>query len=92
MLIIGGAGGYFIGYALKRTVKILLIVLGILAFSLASLAFIGTINVNYDGLVVGITNLINPQQLSMIVLQALTGYLPLIASFAVGLIFGIGRE
>jgi len=91
MLIIGGVGGYFMGYLLKRTAKILLIGFGILVFSLASLAFIGTINVDYEGLATGVTNLFNPQQLSMI-LQTMAGYLPLIAGFAVGLLLGIGRR
>jgi len=91
MLIIGGVGGYFIGYLLKRIVKILLVGLGIIAFLLASLALVGTINVNYEGLAIGITNLFNPQQLSMII-QAFASYLPMITGFAVGFLLGIGRQ
>ena len=91
MLIIGGVGGYFTGYILKRLVKILLIGLGILVLLLASLAFLGTINVNYEGLFTGIANLISPQQVSMIV-QAITSNIPLLASFVVGFVLGIGKQ
>lgn len=91
MLIIGGLGGYFIGYILKRTVKLLLIGLGVIVFFVASLAIVGTIDVDYEGIVFGIGSLFNPQQLSMI-LQALASYLPLVAGFAVGFLLGIGKE
>lgn len=91
MLIIGGVGGYFTGYILKRLVKVLLVGLGILVFLLASLAFLGTINVNYEGFFTGLANLIGPQQVSMIV-QAITSYIPLVASFAVGFLLGIGKK
>jgi len=91
MLIIGGVGGYFIGYILKRIVKVLLLGLGIIVFLLASLGLVGTINVNYEGLVAGITNLFNLRQLSVI-LQAATSYLPLLASFAIGFLLGIVKH
>lgn len=91
MLIIGGIGGYFIGYILKRTVKILLIGVGILAFLLASLTFMGTINVNYEGIAIGVANLFNPQQLS-IILQVIASYLPLLAGFGLGFLLGIGKR
>jgi len=91
MLIIGGIGGYFIGYLLRRIVKALLIGLGVLVFLLASLALVGSINVNYDGITAGIANLFNPQQLSMI-LQAISSYLPMISGFALGFLLGIGKK
>lgn len=91
MLIIGGVGGYFIGYLLKRVVKVLLIGLGILFFLLASLAFMGTINVNYDGVITEVTNLVNPQQLS-VMLQAVSTYLPMIAGFGLGFLLALGKR
>lgn len=91
LLIMGGVGGYFIGYILKKTIKVLVIGIGAMIFLLSSLTVIGTINVNYDGITAGITNLFNPQQLSMM-FQAAANYLPLIAGFAVGLILGIGKK
>lgn len=91
MLIIGGVGGYFIGYLLKRIAKILLIGLGIIAFLLASLTVLGTINVNYEGLANGIGNLFDAQQISMI-LEAFASYLPILAGFSVGFLLGIGRR
>jgi len=91
MLIIGGVGGFFIGYVLKKVVKILLMGLGVLVFVLAALALIGTIDVNYDGLIVGVSSLFNPQQLSMI-LQALTNYLPAVAGFAIGFLLAIAKQ
>jgi uncharacterized membrane protein (Fun14 family) len=91
MLIIGGVGGYFIGYILRRIVKVLLIGLGIIVFLLASLTFFGTINVNYDGIVTEVANLFNPQQLS-VMLQAVSSYLPMITGFALGFLLALGKR
>jgi uncharacterized membrane protein (Fun14 family) len=91
MLIIGGVGGYFIGYLLKRVVKVLLIGLGIVVFLLASLTFFGTINVNYDGIVTEVGNLFNPQQLS-VMFQAASSYLPMITGFALGFLLALGKR
>jgi len=91
MLIIGGVGGYFAGYVLKRIVKVLLVGLGILVFLLASLAVLGTISVNYGGLFAGFANMIDPQQVSMIV-QVIASNIPILASFAVGFLLGIGKK
>lgn len=91
MLIIGGVGGYFFGYVVRKIVKMLLIVLGILVFLLASLAFMGSINVDYEGIVNGLANVFNPQQFSMI-MQAVTDYLPMIAGFGLGFILAMGKS
>lgn len=91
MLIIGGVGGYFAGWFLKKTIKLLLIGSAIVVFVLAALAYLGTINVNYDGLLAGLTNLFSPSQLPA-VLQALASFLPLIASFVIGFLLGFVRK
>ena len=91
MLIIGGVGGYFFGYLLRKIVKMLLIWFGVTVFLLASLAFVGTINVKYEDIAAGVANFINPQQASMI-LQVFTGYLPLLSSFVIGFLLGIGKK
>jgi len=91
LLIVGGVGGYFIGYVLKKTIKVLLIGIAVIVFLLSLLAVFGTINVNYDGIAVAMTNLINPQQLSML-FQGVANFLPLLAGFAIGFILGIGKS
>lgn len=88
MLIIGGVGGYFAGWFLKKTIKLLLIGSAIVVFVLAALAYLGTINVNYDGLLAGLTNLFSPSQLPA-VLQALASFFAFDSQFCYWLSVGI---
>jgi uncharacterized membrane protein (Fun14 family) len=83
---IGGIGGFFVGYAVKKIIRIAIII-GVFAFSLIYLAYTGVINVNFDEFM-KLTGLADP------VVGLLTPFLsalPFLGSFVVGLWFGFKK-
>jgi len=88
---IGGIGGFFIGYTIRKFIKIALI-LGIIIFSLIFLAYTNLINVNYGGLsemASGFVNAVNP---ALGVFTPLLVHTPFIVSLIVGFIIGFKME
>ena len=88
---IGGIGGFFIGYAMRKFFKIALI-LGAVVFSLIVLAYTNVINVNYGGLsemASGFVNTVNPV---LDLITPLLIHIPFILSLIFGLIIGFKRE
>lgn len=86
-LSVGGIGGFFIGYAVKKITRIAIII-GVVVFSFAYLAFTKVININYDALL----NLL--PDLSYPVVGLLAPFLsafPFLSSFIVGLWFGFKK-
>ena len=83
---IGGAGGFFIGYATKKIVKILMVLLGLYALSLFYLMHIGVIRLNSEKLLETISSLV--AQTTGFFLSTIA-YLPLSGSFAAGFALGI---
>ena len=82
----GGAGGFLIGYAAKKLVKILMFFLGLGALSLLYLAHTGVIDINSQKLAEA-TSSILAQAASF--LSATITYLPFSGSFAAGFVLGI---
>jgi uncharacterized membrane protein (Fun14 family) len=82
----GGAGGFLVGYAIKKIIKILLFFLGLYALSLFYLMHIGVIDVNSEKLAEATSNLL-PQIAGF--LSSTITYLPLSGSFAAGFMLGI---
>jgi len=82
----GGAGGFLIGYATKKIVKILLFFLGLYALSLFYLVHIGVIDVNSEKLAEATSSL-----LAHIAgfFSSTIAYLPFSGSFAAGFMLGI---
>ena len=87
-LCIGGIGGFFIGYALRKVFKIALI-LGIVVFFLMFLVYINVIGVDYGGLVSNFINAINP---ALGLLTPLLVHLPFVASLIIGLVIGFKKK
>jgi len=83
---IGGIGGFFVGYAVKKITKIAIII-GVFAFSLIYLAYTNVINVDYEELT-KIPGLANP---AMGFLAPLISALPFLFSFFVGLWLGFKK-
>lgn len=46
----GGVSGFFIGYAIKKLLKVLAAIIGLFSLAVAYLGYIGILNVNYQGL------------------------------------------
>jgi len=84
---IGGIGGFFIGYAARKVVKIALI-LGIIVFSLIFLAYTNVIGVDFGGLADGVSKFINAVNPALGLLAPLLTNLVFIGSLIVGLIAG----
>jgi uncharacterized membrane protein (Fun14 family) len=83
---IGGIGGFFVGYAVKKITRIAIII-GVVVFFFAYLAFTNVININYD-------ELLNFSGIAGTVVELLTPFLsafPFLGSFIVGLWFGFKK-
>ncbi len=84
---VGGIGGFFVGYAVKKITRIAIII-GVVVFSFAYLAFTGVINIDYDELLKLWPDLSNPV---VELLAPFISTLPFLGSFFVGLMYGFKR-
>jgi len=84
---IGGIGGFFIGYAIRKVIKIALI-LGIVVFSLLFLVYAKVIGINYGEFVNAVSRFFENIDPVLGALSPLLLHLPLIGSLIVGLIAG----
>jgi uncharacterized membrane protein (Fun14 family) len=82
----GGAGGFLIGYAAKKIVKILLFFLGLYSLSLFYLVNMGVIDLNSEKLAEATSSLL-AQTTGFF--SAAIAYLPFSGSFATGFALGI---
>ena len=87
---IGGIGGFFVGYAVKKIAKILAVILGIFLLSLISLAYVGVINMNYDKLTGVLSKLTIPEQATELLMPIIAN-LPFAGSFAVAFLIGLKK-
>lgn len=83
---IGGIGGFFVGYIVKKIVRIAIII-GVFAFSLVYLAYANVINVNFSEL----TEIIGVTEPALGLFAPLASALPFLGSFFVGLVFGLRK-
>ena len=82
---IGAFGGFFVGYILKKMIKIA-IVIGVLVFALIYFAYGGVIDVNYGKLIESISEYAGS---AWEFLTPLLSNLPFIGSFILGLVLGL---
>jgi len=82
----GGAGGFLIGYAAKKIVKILMFFLGLYSLSLFYLVHAGVIDINSEKLAEATSSLL-AQTAGFF--SAAIAYLPFSGSFATGFALGI---
>ena len=88
---IGGIGGFFIGYAIRKVVKVALI-LGMVVFSLMFLAFTNVIDIDYGGLVEMVSKFISTVNPALGLLTPLLAHLPFVGSLIFGLIVGFKKK
>jgi len=84
---VGGIGGFFVGYAVKKITRIAIII-GVGAFFLIYLAYTKVINVNYDEVLKLWPGLADPV---LGLLAPFISALPFLGSFFVGLWFGFKK-
>lgn len=85
---IGAIGGFIIGFAIKKTLKLLVIIAGIFLLILLYLGYSGAITVNFGKLFEAIGNLLGWGQQAAGWITAIISTLPLTGSFVLGLILG----
>lgn len=90
-LCIGGIGGFLIGYAMRKVIKVALIV-GVVVFSLIFLAYTDVINVDYSGLSETASSFVNAVNPALNLLTPLFAHIPFIVSLVFGLFLGFRRE
>ena len=90
-LCIGGIGGFLIGYALRKFLKVALVI-GVIVLSLILLAYTNVINVDYDGLSEVASNFVTAVNPALDLVTPLLAHIPFLASLIFGLIVGLRRE
>jgi uncharacterized membrane protein (Fun14 family) len=90
-LCIGGIGGFLIGYAIRKFIKIALII-GVIVFSLIFLAYTNVINVDYGGLAEMASSFVNAINPALDVFTPLLAHIPFIVSLMIGLFLGFTRD
>jgi len=90
-LCIGGIGGFLIGYAIRKFVKIALII-GVLVFSLIFLAYTNVINVDYGGLAEIASSFVSAINPALDVFTPLLAHIPFIVSLLIGIFLGFTRD
>jgi len=91
LLGVGGIGGFFVGYGVKKFTKILAIFIGVFFLAVISLDYIGVFAINYEGIVGFISKLFDPTQATE-VLMPLIANLPLVVSFIAGFSIGLKKS
>ena len=86
-LAIGGIGGFFLGYMLKKVTRLALIV-GVLIFAILYLAYDNLIRIEYDQLLRRIQYIITP---AWGFLSPLLSNVPFASSLIVGVIIGFRK-
>jgi uncharacterized membrane protein (Fun14 family) len=90
-LFLGGVGGFLIGYAIRKVLKIALIV-GVVVFLLMLLASTNIINVDYSGLAETTTNVLTAINPALSLITPLLAHVPFIVSLVFGLFLGFKRS
>jgi len=83
---IGGIGGFFVGYVVKKLIRIAIII-GVFIFSLVYLAYANVINIDYHELI-EIARITEP---TLGLFAPLLSALPFLGSFLVGLVYGLKK-
>jgi len=88
MLVIGGVAGYFAGHLLKR-VSGMALAIGIFAFIIIYLIYIGTFDVKLDTITANITKFL--EIIGPLGFASLASSVPFVASFVAGIFIGYRR-
>jgi uncharacterized membrane protein (Fun14 family) len=88
MLVIGGVSGYFIGHLFKK-ISGMLLTIGIFAFLLIYLVYIGAFDIKFESITANVTKFWNI--LGPLGLATLASSVPFVASFIAGIFIGYRR-
>ena len=85
---VGAICGFIIGFAIKKALKLLILLAGIFLSILVYLGYSGIITINFDKLFAVVENLFDLGQQISVWLTLIISTLPLTGSFIAGLILG----
>ena len=86
-LAIGGIGGFFLGYIIKKVTRLALIV-GVLIFAILFLTYDNLIRIEYDQLSRRVQSIVTP---AWGFLSPLLSNVPFVSSLIVGVIIGLKK-
>ena len=90
-ILLGGIGGFLIGYVLKKVFKIALLIVAVV-FSLILLAYTNIIDVDYSSLSDMASDFVTTIDPALDFITPLLANVPFIASLIVGFFFGLSRD
>ena len=85
---VGAICGFIIGFAIKKAIKLLMIIAGFFLLILIYLGYSGVITINFEKLLQAVGNLLSWGQQAADWLTIIISTLPLTGSFILGLILG----
>jgi len=85
---IGGVGGFIAGYAFKKFMKIVAVIIGLFILALVYLGYEGYININYDALGEGVKSVLGGAGQAAEWIAPIIAHLPFAGAF--GLAFFLG--
>ena len=85
---VGAICGFIIGFAIKKAMKLLMIIAGFFFLILVYLGYSGVITINFEKLLQAVGNLLSWGQQAADWLTIIISTLPLTGSFILGLILG----
>ncbi len=86
---IGGIGGFFVGYAVKKILRLAMII-GVFVFSVAFVAYAKIIDLNISELAETASTFV--ATFGPLIITPLTSSLLLMGSFIVGLVLGLTKD
>jgi len=84
----GGVLGFIVGYAIKKMMKLVAVIIGLFALALMYLGQSGIVNVNYDKLADAIKDLYGGTSNALTWLTPILANIPFAGTFIVGLLIG----
>ena len=85
---IGGVGGFIAGYALKKLMKIVAIVIGLFILALVYLGYKGIITINYGELGNAVSSGLGLSGQAAELITPIIAHLPFAGAFGLGLFLG----
>jgi uncharacterized membrane protein (Fun14 family) len=85
---IGGVGGFIAGYALKKFMKIVAVIIGLFILALVYLGYKGIISINYNALGDTVSSTLGLTGQAKDLIVPIIAHIPFIGLFGVGFFLG----
>jgi uncharacterized membrane protein (Fun14 family) len=86
---LGGIGGFIAGYALKKFMKIVAVIIGLFILALVFLGYQGIISINYSELGNAVTGALGLTGAAADLLGPIIAHLPFAGTFGLGFFLGM---